>query len=150
MWKPDIIRRLGQFQSAVLSFTGADGYPYSVRCVPQADEANQALRIPATLAAPVQTGLAGLLYHSHDENLWMLKSIQILGRIEPAAQGWIFYPEQYIPGGAFAGQLAQMRWIFKARAEANKYLAKKGLARPKVRWDEFSALKDEAKRAVRR
>lgn len=157
MW-PEIVKYLAQFPSAVLTGIDRDGYPFSLRCTPQVDEANQVLRVAnigganpggANLgAASLQPGPAGLLCHSHNEQIWDLKSFQVLGRLEQSAQGWIFRPERFIPGSGITGMSGQMQFIFKARAEAAKYLQKRGLPRPKVHWDEFKALRDEVKKSV--
>lgn len=79
--------------------------------------------------------------------LWDLKSIQILGRLEHVDQGWVFHPERFAAGGSFLGLQGQMRWVFDARAAANRLLQKRGIPRLKVRWEAFNVVKAEAKKA---
>lgn len=144
MWN-DIVTNLGKFPNAVLTGIDLAGYPFSVRCKPQVDENRQVLLIEPLGDISLQPGRAGILCHYHDEQLWDLKSFQIHGSLERADQGWVFRPERFIPWGSTSGQLDQMRSLFKARAVAGKYLQKRGLPRPKVRWDEIKALREEVK-----
>jgi hypothetical protein len=147
MW-PEIVKYLSQFPNAVLTGLDRDGYPFSLRCTPQVDETNQVLRIANTGGAPLQPGPAGLLCHSHNEQIWDLKSFQVLGRLEQTPEGWVFRPERFLPGNGITGMSGQMQFIFKSRAEAAKYLQKRGLPRPQVHWDEFKALRDEVKKSA--
>jgi hypothetical protein len=144
MWS-DIVKQLGQFPNAVLTGKDRNGYPFSIRCTPQVDEDQQVLIVPPFSEEHIQEGPAGLLYHSHNEALWDLKSVQILGELRQTEGKWVFYPERFIAGAGLQGPLDQMRQLFKARADAQRYLEKRGLLRPKVRWDEIEALKAEIK-----
>jgi hypothetical protein len=144
MWS-DIVIHLGQFPNAVLTGKDREGYPFSIRCKPQVDEGRQVLHIPPFEQGFIQEGPAGLLYHSHNEALWDLKAVQILGRLQQAEGKWVFYPERFIAGAGLQGPVDQMRQLFKARADAKRYLEKRGLPRPKVRWDEIEELKAEIK-----
>lgn len=147
MWS-ELVKSLPAFPTAVLTIVGADGYPFSLRCEPQIDEAKQVLRL--YLSDPgaqfVRSGAATLLYHSHNQLLWDLKYIQITGQIEQTDDHWTFQPEKFTPGGSFVGQWDQMRSLFKASADARRYLQKHQLQRPKVRWDEFRAVIAEARK----
>ncbi len=144
MWN-EIVKHLGKFPSAVLTGIDADGYPFSLRCTPQLDDSRKVLLIARSGAALIQTGPAGLLCHSHNDQLWEIKSIQILGRLEQAGQNWVLHPERFIPGGGIQGQISQMQILWKARSDAKKYLQKRGLPWPKVRWEGFQATKAEAR-----
>ncbi len=144
MWDKTV-QYLKMFSSAVLTGFDAQGYPFSLRCVPQADAERQVLRIPAAEGLPLEAGPAGLLCHSHDELLWNLKSFQVLGRLEREGSAWIFRPERLLPGQGMGGPLEMFKAMARSQEEARKYLAKRGLERPKVRWDEFHALRVEAK-----
>jgi len=145
MW-PEIVSNLAKFPSAVLSGTDAQGYPFSIRCIPEVDQARQVLRISLSGDVPIQPGAAGLLCHSHDELLWNLKSFLVRGRLEQDDRGWVFRPEKFIPGGGMQGPLGDMKAMIRTRGIANRYLKKRRLPRPKVPWDEIKALRAEAKR----
>jgi hypothetical protein len=138
MWKP-IERYLPEFASAVLSGLDASGYPYSVRCRPVPEPAQQRLRLPLPAATAVQTGPACLLCHSHDENLWNLKSFVVRGRLEQAAGDWVFIPQQFIPGSGIGGWRSYIRFVRHGRAATRAYFARRGLPIPAVQWDEFLA-----------
>jgi hypothetical protein len=143
MW-PEIVKSLGKFPSAVLTGVDRDGYPFSMRCNPQIDESRRVLHILRADDSRIQPGRANLLCHSHNEQLWDLKSFQVLGRIDETEQSWIFHPERFIPGTGLEGQVGQMKGLFKARQDAAKYLQKHGLARPRINWEEYEKVKKEA------
>ena len=145
MW-PEIVSNLAKFSSAVLTGTDADGYPFSIRCHPEVDQASQVLRIRLSGDVPIQPGPAGLMCHSHDELLWNLKSFLVRGRLEQDDRGWVFRPQKFIPGGGMGGPIGDMKAMWKTRGVANRYLEKHGLPRPKVPWDEIKALRAEAKK----
>lgn len=144
MWNK-MVAALQQFPSAVLTGFDAQGYPFSQRCNPQPDPARQALVIASFGEARLQPGPASLLCHSYNKEFWNLKSAQVLGRLEAGAGGWVFIPERFISG---MGQTPadQFKTIRNGQAESKKYLAKRGLPRPKVAWEEIRALQAEAKK----
>jgi len=144
MWD-EIKKYLAMFPNAVLTGIDADGYPFSVRCLPMQDEAKQGLRIAGVADGRLQPGPAGILCHSHDEKLWDLKSFQIHGKLERATDGWVFTPERFIAGQGLQGMAGQLQGLSKARADAGRYLEKRGLARPQVQWGVFQALQREVK-----
>lgn len=146
MWH-EIVSNLPKFSSAVLTGTDADGYPFSIRCKPEVDQARQVVRIELSDEVPIQPGPTSLLCHSHDELLWDLKAFLVRGRLEQDENGWILWPEKYIPGGGIEGPVANMRSLFKTRAAANRYLEKRGLSRPSVPWEDIKALRKEAKKS---
>lgn len=144
MWDK-IVAALNQFPSAVLTGLDADGYPFSQRCKPQPDHARQVLSIAPFGEARLQPGPASLLCHSHNEEIWNLKSAQVLGRIEQSEQGWVFIPERFLSGMA-PSPLDQVQSLRNNQAEAKKYLEKRGLSRPRVPWEEIRALQAEGKK----
>lgn len=148
MWN-QIVKNLAKFSNAVLTGIDSDGYPVSIRCVPQVDGARQVLRISIADGIPIRPGPVGLLCHSHDEQIWNLRSFLVQGRLVRSEQGWELKPERFIPGGGMLGPIDQMRQIFKARDDAKKYVQKRGIPWPKVQWDEYIKLKKEALRLRR-
>jgi hypothetical protein len=149
MW-PELVKHVATFDSAVLTAQDAAGYPFSVRCRPQVDNNKQLLRLALAADLPIQAGPAGLLCHYHDEQLWNLRSFVVRGRLEREGDGWLFRPQQFIPGAGIGGFRGQMRYAFGARRTAAAYLAKRGMARPSIPWDEVKALHTQAKKERKR
>lgn len=146
MWD-DIVEHLPDFGSAVLTSVDAKGYPFSVRCKPEIDAGARVLRVQVPEYAAIQPGRAGLLCHKHDERLWNLKSFIVRGSLERDAQGWLFRPQQFIPGAGIGGMIAIMKFMLDGKRTAQQYLDKRGLARPNIPWDRIHALWAEIRRA---
>jgi hypothetical protein len=144
MWN-NIVKQLSLFPDGVLTGIGSDGYPFSVRCKPWVDENNQVLLISPFGEDYIQPGPAGLLFHSHNQEMWDLKSFQILGVLEKTEQGWVFHVKRSIPEGQ-PGPFDPFQMIIKSRAEAKKYYEKRSLPRPKVDWTGIKELRAEARK----
>jgi len=140
MWN-DIKKHLSNFESAVLTGVDAEGYPFSVRCRPDADDAAEVLRVQLPAGMPLQAGPASLLCHKHDENLWKLRSFLVRGALSRDEKGWKFEPLRFIPGAGIGGLPATVRFFTGSRRNAARYLKKRGLARPRIPWDEINAVK---------
>lgn len=137
MW-PDFRKRSAGFKSAVLTGRDAEGYPFSVRCSPSFDDARQVVRIAQVAGAKIAPGPANILFHSHDEQLWDLKMVQVLGALEQSGEAWVFRPERLVGGGDGPWQAVQM--ITSSRRSAREYLAKRGLERPRLSWERIRSL----------
>jgi hypothetical protein len=136
MW-PQITQYLPQFPSAVLSGLDQTGYPFSLRCQPVPDSASQVLRVQLPSGITLQAGAACLLWHTHDERLWNLKSFVVRGVLEHEANGWVLRPLQFVPGIGIGGWRSYVNFVLHGRAATRAYFAKRGLARPRVHWDEL-------------
>ena len=139
MWT-EIEKNLPMFETGVLNFTDQDGYPYSVRCRPRQDASAGILRLDLAAGEAVQPGPASLLYHSHDEELWNQKLFLLRGRLEGAGDKWVFRPEKAIGTGGIRGVA---RMLIGARKSTTAYLKKRGLARPRIPWDEIEDVKEQ-------
>jgi hypothetical protein len=140
--RAEITRHLYEFESAVLSGLDEEGYPFSVRCRPYPDTTGaEALKIWLPPGTPIRPGPASLLCHSHDENLWNLKSFLVRGVLVKDAGGWSFEPGRFIPGLGLGGLPAMIRFFFSSRRKASRYLRERNLARPSIPWDEINAAK---------
>ncbi len=148
MWD-NLLKLLSQYPNAVLTGFDAQGYPFSQRCTPQPEAARQVLRIAPFGQVSLQPGPASLLCHSFNQEVWNLKSVQVLGRIEPDGKGWVFHPERLL-GGMGSSPMDQFKMLSAGRAEAQKYLKKRGLARPKVIWPDIRALQIEGKKRAQK
>ena len=140
MWD-DIARLLPSFESAVLTGLDAEGYPYSVRCSPQLDESVKVLKVQVPAYAPVQAGPASLLCHSHDENLWNLRSFLVRGDLVRSSGGWIFEPKRYVPGAGVEGIKGMVDFVTGSRRNTKRYLRKRGLSRPRIPWKAINEIK---------
>lgn len=137
MW-PNIRKHTAPFASAVLTGLDAEGYPFSVRCIPTFDDNEQVLRIAPAAGEHVTAGQASLLFHSHNDQLWDLQIVQVLGTLEARGEAWAFRPERLLGDGGSAWKAIQM--IVGARRTTRRYLAKRGLARPRIPWDRIRSL----------
>lgn len=147
MWD-EIVAGLAEHQEAVLTGVDARGYPFSIRCRPVADQARRALHIDALRDdGAIQPGSASLMCHSHNEELWELKAFMIRGDLQRAGEAWLFEPQAYLPGLGYGNQF---RDLMSSRRATRKYLKKRGLPRPSVRWDQITALRKEAEELSRR
>ena len=132
------LKELKHYRDAVLSFVDAQGRPTSTRLRP-APLPDGRLSLPAVEG--LRAGTASLLGHSHDEQLWSLRSFVSVGAVAPDQDGWAFAPERYLPG-ASPDPRALLRTIRAGRRTAARYLDARGLPRPVVDWDAFKALYD--------
>jgi hypothetical protein len=143
MWA-EIVERAASFKTAVITGIDGEGYPYSVRCTPVPDHDARVLRIAIPLEAVVQPGLASLLYHYHNEQLWDLRSLNIRGTLERDGAGWLLRPATIVPDMDAANPVAMIRMIVTLRRRAADYLQRRSLPRPAVPWAQLEATKKEA------
>jgi hypothetical protein len=130
---------LAGYPTAVLGVRDEDGMPRLLRVgVTGAGESG-----PVTLDVPgdadVRPGPASLLAHAHDDQLWNLRSVVLVGDVAEDGGTWTFRPNRMI-GGGFNNPIALLKSLVAMRRAAGRYLAKRNLARPRVAWDEFGAL----------
>lgn len=144
MWAR-LVKGLAAFSGAVVTGLDAEGYPFSIRCAPQVDQAQQVLRLQFPAEAGIQSGPAGLLCHSHDERLWNLKSFGVHGHLEQQADGWVFHPRRFIPGMSVGGPLRDLRTLINARRVTRRYLEKRSLPRPTIPWEAIKTLRAQSK-----
>jgi hypothetical protein len=132
---------LAKFDEAVLTVTDSDGYPVSVRVDTSAyDAASGELTASVPNSLSPVAGPANLLCHSHDEKLWSLQMVTVKGRVEQRDNAWVFRSEHFDP----PSRLAVLQFVGNLRRSAQKYLDKRGLARPEVNW---AAVKEIQRRA---
>jgi hypothetical protein len=143
MWA-EFVKQLATFQSAVLSGTDAEGYPCSVRCIPAPDHGAQTLRVAIGTDLQMRPGPASLLCHSHNDELWDLRSLNARGTMERDAQGWFLRPIAVIPEMGADNPIAIIRTIRHLRRTAANYFKQRNLPRPTVPWDKLEAVKKDA------
>jgi hypothetical protein len=135
------MRRLPGVGSAVLAAFDGAGRPTLTRLRPRPDVAGRRFVLDLPADADLRPGPASLLCHSHDEQLWTLRSFVVAGELVGEADGWALAPSRYVPGGDKIGPVAAVRTIRDLRATAQGYLDRRGLERPTIPWHEFEALK---------
>ena len=143
MWA-EIARYVPTFRDAVLSAPDGAGYPCSVRCAPRLDAAGRIVRVAVPPGVELRPGPASLLCHSHDEQLWHLRSCNVRGTLERDEQGWLLRPSRFIAGGGTGGALATLRLVRDLRRTAGRYLATRGLPAPVVPWERIKEAKATA------
>jgi hypothetical protein len=139
MWA-DVRRHLRDFVSPVLTGVDGDGYPFSIRCTPKLDEAQQVLRVSLPGWTWIVPGPASLLCHAHNHLLWDLRSFMIRGTLEPAGgETWLFRPARFVPGIGIGGLAGMARFALAKRRTARRYLERRGLTRPRIDWEQLKA-----------
>jgi len=137
MWD-EIVRQLQEYDSAVLTVVNEDGYPYSIRCTPTPDPENKILRLELPDIESIKQGRAGILWHKHNEQIFNMSSFGVRGSLQRDERGWYVLPKRHIPGAGLAiTDLLNM--VRDGRRTAKKYLAKRGLPRPKIPWKRVQA-----------
>ena len=145
MW-PEVRRHLRGFSSLVLTGVDADGYPLSIRCAPEIDEAQQGLRVSLPAWTRMGPGPASLLCHGHNQLLWNIRSFMVRGTLEPAGgETGLFRPTLFIPGIGVAGLPGMVRFALAKRRAAARYLQRRGLARPRIDWAQLKAVQARAR-----
>lgn len=139
---PKLEETLRSFQHAVLTGIDEQGYPISVRCQPQVDEAGSVLRVHLPADIQMMPGPAGLLCHSHDEKLWNLKSVALQGILEHQEEGSLFHVQRFVPGMNMAGAPGPLTTLLRARRMMKQILRKRGLSPPPIPWNQMKQLAD--------
>jgi hypothetical protein len=126
---PDPAKYLAQYTEGVVNAVDAHGRPFSVRqtTLPwDAASSSMPVKIPEILGPTA--GPASLLCHSHDENMWNLRSMLVKGKLERRGDAWVFVGTSFDP----PSPLKMMTGVWRS---TKKYLEKRGLDRPKVNFD---------------
>lgn len=131
----DLKGALARFPDAVLSGWDGSGWPVSVRCRVRYDPVGPVLRGDRAAGPDLVDGPACLLLHGHDERLSRLRSLLVCGDVAREGAGWVLTPTRVVEGLGMHGPLGDLRGFLAARRRAARYLAARGLARPRVPWD---------------
>ncbi len=135
-------RRMPEFTSAVLAAFDGDGRPTLVRVRPAPGPAAGTFALPLPAGESLREGRASLLCHSHDEQLWNLRSFVVVGELAgPDGDAWRFTPTRFVPGAQRLGPVGGVQAVRAMRATARRYLATRGLPRPAVPWEEYHEIK---------
>jgi hypothetical protein len=147
MWA-EVRRHLLRFSSPVLTGVDGDGYPVSIRCAPEPDDAAQVFRLSLPAWTGIRQGPASLLCHGHNDLLWDLHSFMVRGALEPAgSETWVFRPSRLVPGVGMGGLAGMARFALAKRRAARRYLARRGVTRPRIDWAQLKALQARARQS---
>ncbi|MET7683971.1 pyridoxamine 5'-phosphate oxidase family protein [Streptomyces sp. NPDC005423] len=135
--------RLAEFPSAVLAARAPSGAPVLARTRPVPTDDGYALALPADCAAA--PGPASLLVHRHDERLNHLHNALVRGRLESVGDGWLLIPATVVEPMGTGRPADAVRLLRRTRRATDRYLARRGLDRPRVQWAEFRELAREAR-----
>lgn len=147
MWN-EIVRTIAKYESAVLTFVDSNGFPLSVRCVPEIDGSRQVIRVTLPPDITAQPGPASLMSHYHNDQLWNLRGYNVVGELERGEEGsnrWGLWPRKII-SGMDSNPLGSLRLIRNARRAAQRYLDKRNLPRPTIDWAGIKRLHTEARK----
>ena len=135
---------LSRFPEVVVTAFGIEGHPVSVRQhSPRYDaQTGEMPVLLPTSVAPV-AGPANVLAHYHDENLWDLQIVRVKGRLERRDEGWIFISTAFTPPSP-AGFKSRWQMAKAMRRSSSRYLAARGLDRPKVNWTVLKSMQRQA------
>ncbi|MFF4837030.1 pyridoxamine 5'-phosphate oxidase family protein [Streptomyces sp. NPDC001315] len=136
--------QLAPYDSAVLSARDASGAPVLARTRPVPTAAGYAVELPDDCRA--EPGPAALLVHRHDDRMNNMHNALVRGRLEASGDGLLLVPEKVVQPmgtGRASDALGVMRRTKHATA---RYLERRGLPRPEVRWNEFRALAAAARK----
>lgn len=135
----ELVHLLGRFDSAVLTALDPTGHPIATRCRPRADHARRVLRCGPAVGLQIADGPGSLLCHSHDDELWSLRSFLVRGTLQAEGEDLVLTPHVLVPGTGLRGPLADARGFLAARRRAGRYLARRALARPRIPWSTLRA-----------
>ncbi|MGW2787148.1 pyridoxamine 5'-phosphate oxidase family protein [Streptomyces populi] len=135
---------LERYPTAVLAARDATGAPVLARTRPVPADGGFAVDVPADCAAV--PGPASLLVHRHDERLNNMHNALVRGELRAAEGGLLLVPAGVVePMGS--GRASEAVSVLRTTRRATaRYLRRRGLDRPQVRWREFRSLARQARR----
>jgi hypothetical protein len=133
-----VVHELPGYPTSVLAAFDAAGRPTLTRVALRPESGVLVVDVPEGF--DVVAGAASILSHGHDEKLWSLRSFVATGSLTDGADGWAFAPATFSPGSDGNTPAGVLRTVRALRAAGARFLAKRGLPRPKVAWAEVRDL----------
>jgi hypothetical protein len=136
MWNKRLVAFARVYPSGIVTLVEDSGYPLSVRCAVEFDDARELIVLLAP--PPDVAGRQGptcLLFHRHDADLSGQRELLIKGELREEAGVLILRPDAFLTGSGrqdtdrmpYAGSaLDIMRYMLLGRRKARAYLAKRG------------------------
>ena len=136
MWNEKLIACARTYPSGVLTVIEDSGYPRSVRCVVEFDDARELILISIpSLEVVGRQGLACLLFHRHNADMSGQRELLIKGELHEEAGTLVLLPGDFLTGSGrqdtdrmpYAGSpMDIIRYMMLGRRKAREYLAKRG------------------------
>jgi hypothetical protein len=143
-----LLNRIGDYESAVLSWVAADGYPASVRCRAALDPASGVLTLYGLGAAAAGVrGPACLLFHRHDAHLEGLHQMVVLGGLSDCGDGVTFSVDRVVTANGrsdtdamphASAPLHMLAFYRTGRRAAAAYLRRRGTPWPPVPFEDIA------------
>lgn len=133
-----------EFPNAVLTVRDADGYPFSLRCLPWMDATGSVRLAYISPRLGIRPGPASLLCHAHDRRLWNLRGFVVRGVVLQDPTGWFLLPEQVTEGAAMGGSLLTLRMLLAGWRGAHRFFRRYQATAPAVPWEKIRAVQREA------
>jgi hypothetical protein len=154
MWNKQLIACARVYPDGVLTVVEDSGYPLSVRCNVQFDNARELILLPAPPQDIVgRQGLACLLFHRHNADLGGQHELLIKGELREEAGILTLRPGDFLTGSGrqdtdrmpYAGSpLDMIRYMVLGRRKARAYLAKRGKPWTPRPWGKMLRYLDES------
>ncbi|MET8751732.1 pyridoxamine 5'-phosphate oxidase family protein [Streptomyces sp. NPDC004667] len=139
--------QLASLPTAVLAARDASGAPVLARTRPRPTPAGYLVQVPPDCA--VERGPASLLVHRHDDRLDHMYNALVRGDLRRTDAGWLLVPSTVVEPMGSGRASDALRVLRRTKRSTERYLARRGLRRPKVQWELFRALADSARQAER-
>jgi hypothetical protein len=153
MWNKTLIAYARVYPSGVLTVVEDSGYPWSVRCIVEFDDARELILFPTP--PPDVAGrqrLACLLFHRHDAELGGQHELLIKGELGEEAGVLLLRPGDFLTGSGrqdtdrmpVAGSpLDILRFMVLGRRKVREYLTKRGKPWTPRPWGKMLRYLDE-------
>lgn len=131
-WDGRVDEMGARYASAVLTFVGPDGFPFSVRVPVDTDRAAGLVRLGGELGdLPLEPGLACLTAHAHAHDFTWQRNFQVRGDLVQESGGWALRPHRLVggfelPPGRLHAIRANLAKAMRFRRAAKRELARRG------------------------
>lgn len=136
-------KSLSHFPEVIVTALGTDSYPISIRQrSPRYDAGTGEMPVLVPASIALVPGPANVLGHYHDDYLWNLRIVRITGRLERRGDDWIFITTAFTPPpGTWRSTWHMAKTM---RRNSQRYLATRGMQRPRVNWAAIKSLQRQA------
>ncbi|MGW7382428.1 pyridoxamine 5'-phosphate oxidase family protein [Streptomyces sp. NPDC054794] len=139
--------QLAGYSTAVLGVRDASGAPVLARTRTAPAAGGFAVLPPDDCA--VAPGPASLLVHRHDERLNHMRNALVRGELCRTDEGWLLVPGKVLEPMGSGRPSDAPRVLRSTQRATDRYLQRRGLPRPQVRWDRFREVAASAPRPGR-